>query len=297
VSVIHVRNGSEGEPAPRRPTETEVAAVAASEPAATPPAGDSESNVDVLAIAPGLLRIAAQVSARTAIWGLRSSLEAAEYVARVAAQPDQAPQAINEVAHTVRDQARRALGVHELEERVEQMPDPRANGKGESPVSLKQRGAELLAQSAQVSPDDEDFTHPAYERILSSMAPDEARIIRLMCREGPRAAVDVRTWRPLDVGSEIVEPGLTMIGQEAGCRYLDRVPAYLNNLYRLGLIWFSREPLPDQSAYQVLEAQPDVLAAMRRAGRAKTVRRSIRLTPFGIDFCAVCLPDGSHDAP
>jgi hypothetical protein len=29
---------------------------------------------------------------------------------------------------------------------------------------------------------------------------------------------------------------------------------------------------------------------MRRAGRGKTVRRSIRLTPFGIDFCETCLP-------
>jgi hypothetical protein len=169
------------------------------------------------------------------------------------------------------------------------MPDPRANGRGEARVTLKQRGAELLARSAEVT-DDEEFTHPAYERILTSLAPDEARILRLMAQEGPRAAVDVRTWRPLDVGSEIVEPGLTMIGQQAGCRYIDRVPAYLNNLYRLGLIWFSREPLSDQSVYQVLEAQPEVQAAVRRAGRAKTVRRSIRLTPFGIDFCETCLP-------
>jgi hypothetical protein len=39
----------------------------------------------------------------------------------------------------------------------------------------------------------------------------------------------------------------------------------------------------------VLEAQPEVLTAMGRS-RSKTVRRSIRLTPFGEDFCDVCLP-------
>jgi hypothetical protein len=94
------------------------------------------------------------------------------------------------------------------------------------------------------------------------------------------------------VGSHLVAPGLTMIGQQAGVRHLDRVPQDLNNLYRLGLIWFSREPLDDPLRYQVLEAQPDVLAAMRAAGRGKTVRRSIALTPFGADFCAVCLPTG-----
>jgi len=40
----------------------------------------------------------------------------------------------------------------------------------------------------------------------------------------------------------------------------------------------------------VLEAQPDVQEAMREAGRARTVRRSIHLTPFGVDFCQVCIP-------
>jgi hypothetical protein len=40
----------------------------------------------------------------------------------------------------------------------------------------------------------------------------------------------------------------------------------------------------------VLEAQPDVVEAKRSGGRAKTVRRSILLTPFGEDFCRVCLP-------
>ena len=37
--------------------------------------------------------------------------------------------------------------------------------------------------------------------------------------------------------------------------------------------------------YQVLEAQPDVLEAMHSVRRAKVVRRSIHLTPFGEDFC------------
>jgi hypothetical protein len=82
-----------------------------------------------------------------------------------------------------------------------------------------------------------------------------------------------------------------MIGEESGCRYRDRVYAYLNNLHRLGLIWFLREPLREASRYQVLEAQPEVVEAMKRGGRtARTVRRSIVLTPFGEDFSATCLP-------
>ena len=130
---------------------------------------------------------------------------------------------------------------------------------------------------------------------LGELAPDEGRILRMLALQGPQPAVDIRTWRPLDISSELIAPGLTMIGAEAGCRYLDRVPAYLNNLYRLGLIWFSREPLLDPLRYQVLEAQPDVLAGMRKAGRGRTVRRSIHLTPFGRDFCETCLPLETHE--
>jgi hypothetical protein len=81
-----------------------------------------------------------------------------------------------------------------------------------------------------------------------------------------------------------------MIAAEAGCRHPDRLHRHLDNLSRLGLIWFSREQLDDIQLYQVLEAQPDVTEAMERARHGRTVRRSIELTTFGQDFCAVCLP-------
>jgi hypothetical protein len=93
------------------------------------------------------------------------------------------------------------------------------------------------------------------------------------------------------MATELVAPGLNMIGSEAGVRHLDRVPAYLNNLYRLGLIWFSREQVGDHLRYQVLEAQPEVVRALDEAGRgSRTIRRSIHLTPFGVDFCDLCIP-------
>jgi deazaflavin-dependent oxidoreductase (nitroreductase family) len=160
---------------------------------------------------------------------------------------------------------------------------------------LRERAAELLRRSADVHYDEP--AHPAYERILDELAPDEGRILRLLMREGAQPAVDVRSSRTLNVTSQLVAPGLTMIGAHAGCRWLDRVPAYLNNLFRLGLIWFSREPLEDPVRYQVLEAQPDVLAALHSGGRARTVRRSIMLTPFGEDFCKVCMPGEGAQPP
>ena len=127
--------------------------------------------------------------------------------------------------------------------------------------------------------------------MLSELAPDEARILRLVFTEGPQPAVDVRAGVALVPGSRLVAQGFSMIGAEAGLRFVDQVPAYLSNLNRLGLIWFSREPVGDRERYQVLEVQPEVAEALQQAGRfSHVVRRSIRITPFGQDFCEVALP-------
>ncbi|MCJ0901837.1 Abi-alpha family protein [Rhodococcus sp. ARC_M6] len=153
-------------------------------------------------------------------------------------------------------------------------------------AALRLRGDNLLDRSADVT--ESDDLHPAYDRILDETAPDEARILRLLAISGAQPSVDVRTARPFGVGSEMIEEGLSMIGELAGCRHLDRTNAYLNNLHRLGLVSFSREPV-EANRYQVVEVQPSVLDAVRRAGRSnKIVRRSIVLTAFGEDFCHTC---------
>ena len=57
-----------------------------------------------------------------------------------------------------------------------------------------------------------DDAHPAYARILAELAPDEARILRLLATEGSQPAVDVRAASLIGVGSQLVGAGLTMIG-------------------------------------------------------------------------------------
>jgi hypothetical protein len=211
--------------------------------------------------APGLARIAVSAWLRTLEWSLEGAARAGSRLAGA------------------------AFG-GEAGERAEE-PAPEEPAAREPASELRERGAELLRRSADV--DYREEAHPAYVRILDELAPDEARILRLLATKGPQPAVDVR--RGLPFASELVAPGLTMIGADAGCRDLDRVHAYLNNLNRLGLIWFSRESLRDPLRYQVLEAQPEVIGPLREGGRlARTVRRSIALTPFGADFCEVCLP-------
>jgi hypothetical protein len=239
--------------------------------------------VSLLRAAPTLVRLAAGASLRTAQWGLATSVRVSTRLVRAAAAGDSPGQLMHEASDEMRDYVRHFLGMSNGSDPLEAEPAPPPPPE----VRLRERGADLLARSADVEYDEP--AHPAFERILEDLAPDEARILRLLYTAGSQPSVDVRESKPLGIASGLIEGGLNMIGTEAGCRFLDRVPAYLNNLERLGLIWFSREPLEDPLAYQVLEAQPEVLTAMGRS-RSKTIRRSIQLTPFGHDFCEVCLP-------
>jgi Abortive infection alpha len=243
----------------------------------------------LVASAPALARVAGGVWWRAAKWGVAASARTGARVVRAATDPLLPDRVVDELVRELRGYARDLLGITDLERRVAQlMPDPARHPRLPERVALRARGASLLRASASL--DGDDPVHPAFARILTELAPDEARILRLLVGEGARAAVDVRSANVIGIGSQLVAGGFSMIGPEAGVRHGERVQAYLNNLERLGLIWFSQEPIDDPVAYQVLEAQPDVMKAMRRASRARTVQRSIQLTPFGEGFCAVCLP-------
>lgn len=239
--------------------------------------------------APGLARITVGAWVRTAEWTLGETARAGRRVARAVLSGESLPDLVDDARASLRG----LLGVNEIEERIAGLVGSRSPGDGpeaDGDSSLRELGAQLLERSSDVA--DGAPLHPAYVNILRDLAPDEARILRLLAADGPQAAVDIRTWRPLDVGSRLVAQGLSMIGLNAGLQFPDRVPQYLNNLNRLGLIWFSREPLEGgTSAYQVLEAQPDVVEAIKRTGRARVVRRSVKLTAFGIDFCEIALPE------
>lgn len=234
---------------------------------------------ELLQAAPGLARIAANVAWQGASEIASAYAEGASRVVRAASQGESTADAVQETTAELRAYLRELIGVEE---------GPRSRSGGDaSAEALRSRGEELLRRSADVRVDVD--SHPAYMRILDALAPDEARILRFLAREGEQPSVDVRAGLPF--ASALVAGGRTMIAEEAGCRHGERVQAYLNNLHRLGLVWLSREPLRDARRYQVLEAQAEVADALEKGGRtARTVRRSIVLTSFGEDFCAICLP-------
>ncbi|SFM24792.1 Abi-alpha family protein [Pimelobacter simplex] len=272
---------------------------------------------------PGLARVAGSAALHTAGWGVRTTTRNWLRVGKAVTNRDEAASlirdvgsyvgALGEVARQVSGgvpvatallRAGESLGGSSngtAPERREFTSAPVVDGQvvGSRPQTLRDRGNELLARSRDVW--SQDDRHPAFDRILDELAPDEARILVMLLRDGPQPSVDIRTGGPIGmVNSQLIAPGLNMLGPRAGLRYLDQVPSYINNLFRLGLVWLSREPVRDHLEYQVLEAQPDVLSAMHSVKFAKVVRRSIHLTPFGEEFCKLALVDeetASGDLP
>ena len=84
-------------------------------------------------------------------------------------------------------------------------PEAAEAEREEARQSLRERGEELLRRSADVNL--EEDSHPAYARILEDLAPDEARILRMLLEQGPQpvgrrplgapaAASRPRSWSP-----------------------------------------------------------------------------------------------------
>lgn len=254
----------------------------------TEDAGDGPPDPTLYEALPGLARIGLRAGFRTLAWMANETLTTGEQVVNAVAEGESPIPVVRESSRDAWAMVARSFG---LEDDDADPTAPARRRTGERPATaedLRAKGADLLHRSADVRLDDD--THPAFAHILDELTPDEARMLRFLCTEGPQPSVDVRTNRPFGVGSELVAGGLSMIGLQAGVRHQDRTQSYLNNLERLGLIWFSRETV-EPARYQVVEVQPEVVDALKRAGRApKTIRRSIHLTPFGDDFCATCLP-------
>lgn len=246
--------------------------------------------------------LAAGTVVRGGQWAVNTSYEMTREITQAALDGESSAEIAERTGNALRSIARSALGVTEgsVREIVSYVPTSQAPPqqgiamgsylRSASVAELRHRGDALLARSADVYFTEE--VHPAYDRILDELAPDEARILRFMALNGPQPSVDVRTNRPLGIGSELVAGDLTSVPEQAGVRYPDRARSYLINLNRLGLTRNSDDPVV-LSRYMVLEVQPVVEAALKQAGRApKIVRKSLRLTEFGADFCQTCFTLG-----
>lgn len=150
--------------------------------------------VDPFRAGTNLVRIAGTVWWRGTELGVQASVRVGSRVAKGAIEGEPPAVLLGELGAEAQHVALRVLGLLDQGFRpdassvldVQETQNP-ARGRKDFDDELRRRGAELLTRSADVRQADE--AHPAYARILDDLAPDEARVLRFLCADGPQPAV------------------------------------------------------------------------------------------------------------
>jgi hypothetical protein len=188
----------------------------------------------------------------------------------------------------------------------ENIVSPKPNVAGPALEALKYTGheeslrdlyANLLAASMDRATS--DGAHPAFVDIIRQLTPDEAKIVSLFLRDMPFPLLNVR-WEFKEQteekkGGKEVLVNFSLLGEVAGCEFSHLLPAYINNLCRLGLaeippIWAYTSP----GVYDSLEKSAVVLdiKAEIELNPELTVsveRKGLRVTELGKQFAHVCV--------
>lgn len=188
----------------------------------------------------------------------------------------------------------------------ENIISPKPNVAGPALESLRYTGheealsdlyANLLAASMDKAT--AEGAHPAFVEIIKQLTPDEAKLVSLFLRDMPFPLLNVR-WEyktPTEgkQGGKEVLVNFSHLGDIAGCEYKHLVPAYLDNLCRLGLAeippMFSYtspgvyEPLENSPLIQAVKAQIEANPEFR----PNVERRGLRVTELGKQFARVCV--------
>jgi hypothetical protein len=186
---------------------------------------------------------------------------------------------------------------------------PAATARAAEPPDLRGAAARLLAPAPEVptpregdhapvepaaEPGATGVAHPAYPAILAQLSPDEARLLAHLLGSGAVPAVDVVSGGAVGrVLPSVLAQCLTELDLHVELWKPCRMPQYFNNLFRLGLVWHSPEPVEPASSYRALESRAMVRAVVRTHKRSRLVRRSLHLTPLGEDFTRACFADGA----
>jgi len=163
--------------------------------------------------------------------------------------------------------------------------------------SLRELYANLLATS--IDSETAASAHPAFVDIIKSMAPDEAKIMKLLATRSSCPAIDLKITFKEHNGFLTLHRNVSLIGSEAGCQHTQFTANYLDNLSRLGLleIPYGRF-IKDVKVYEPIENDAEVAKLKQQfEGNDKVVfgfdRKKVEVTDFGRQFITACVIDKS----
>lgn len=163
--------------------------------------------------------------------------------------------------------------------------------------SLSEMYASLLATA--MNEDTIQKAHPAFVDIIKQLTPDEAKIVRgFTANQTINPLISIKASssnKTISDGHQIVLRNFSQIGQRAGCEHLHLVPAYLDNLVRMGLceipegLFYTNDELysPLINHSEVIE----IRNKMKNSNRESDVQKgTLRVTDFGRQFAMACCP-------
>ncbi|MGE8189740.1 DUF4393 domain-containing protein [Pseudomonas sp. NPDC086278] len=160
--------------------------------------------------------------------------------------------------------------------------------------SLSDMYANLLA--AAMDKNTAGDAHPAFVEIIKQLTPDEAKLIDYFLTENTFPLVSLRQrHKGTDSGGRDVAVNMSLFGEAAKVELLDQVPAYLDNLCRLGLIGIPRGYIYlDKSLYSDLENSQRVQACKQAIVsnpefECRLRRGAVMITNFGAQFGRICV--------
>jgi hypothetical protein len=150
--------------------------------------------------------------------------------------------------------------------------------------------ARLLAESAELKRD--DARDRLYEAILASLVPDEARILSTLAQGGVFPLIDVAERTLFGGVGRIVLRNASTVGKAAGVTLDDHVPVYVTRLVDLNVAEVLREDPTLDTQYEVLVADEAVVEVVNTVRRPTFVRRTLRISRFGLRLWQACDPAG-----
>lgn len=160
--------------------------------------------------------------------------------------------------------------------------------------TLRELYANLLASSMDAAT--AQMAHPGFVEILKQLSPDEARLLQLMQLPVPFPIISVRNEsKEQNKGGVDALVHFSLLGQQAGCQYINLIPSYLSNFVRLGIIeiptFFT---YTDEKLYEPLEKHPTVTVIKaqiesNQTRKAVINREGARITPLGRQFINACV--------
>lgn len=163
--------------------------------------------------------------------------------------------------------------------------------------SLSEMYASLLATA--MNKDTIQTAHPAFVDIIKQLTPDEAKIVRgFVVRGVPNPIISILAGSPgvpVRDGHTTVLRHFSQIGERAGCEHLQLVPAYLDNLIRMGLCEIPNSwSYTDNEHYLPLIEHPFIInfrESYKKVERETDCKKlALHVTDFGHQFALACCP-------